>query len=380
MNCKCKMCGASFSSKLALTLYSLFSLCCTNSFAQNCNNRLSIQVIDLHDGTPLENATVQTNGLKGTTDFDGNFSINAEEGDTLNISYVGYQSQSIVVGDQDTLNISLELGNELEEVVVTSLGIKREAKALGYAVQSVSAEDITDSGANSAIDAMVGKVAGVQITRSSGSVGGGSRIIVRGVTSMIGNNQALIVIDGVRSNNESLNSGSSTAGTSVSNRLMDLNNEDIASINVLKGAAATSLYGTSGSNGVIVITTKKGQASKMNVNFSTEVSSSEMLFSTDDKNFAINLTSRRNNFEMIMLIGFAAAGKAIIHQKYLQGTISNYNPVIPDQVNVVVTVPMGRDNTIFSAEANAILVQELADGSLDSADFMRKIKDSIQTL
>ena len=175
--------------------------------------------------------------LSITTDFDGNFSITAEEGDTLNISYVGYQSQSIVVGDQDTLSISLELGNELEEVVVTSLGIKREAKALGYAVQSVSTEDITDSGANSAIDAMVGKVAGVQITRSSGSVGGGSRIIVRGVTSMIGNNQALIVVDGVRSNNESLNSGSSTAGTSVSNRLMDLNNEDIASINVLKGAA-----------------------------------------------------------------------------------------------------------------------------------------------
>ena len=235
-------------------------------------------VVSDNEGLPLPGATILVEGTSTgvTTDFDGNFSITAEEGDTLNISYVGYQSQSIVVGDQDTLSISLELGNELEEVVVTSLGIKREAKALGYAVQSVSTEDITDSGANSAIDAMVGKVAGVQITRSSGSVGGGSRIIVRGVTSMIGNNQALIVIDGVRSNNESLNSGSSTAGTSVSNRLMDLNNEDIASINVLKGAAATSLYGTSGSNGVIVITTKKGQASKMNVNFSTEVSSSEV--------------------------------------------------------------------------------------------------------
>ena len=235
-------------------------------------------VVSDNEGLPLPGATILVQGTSTgvTTDFDGNFSITAEEGDTLNISYVGYQSQSIVVGDQDTLSISLELGNELEEVVVTSLGIKREAKALGYAVQSVSTEDITDSGANSAIDAMVGKVAGVQITRSSGSVGGGSRIIVRGVTSMIGNNQALIVIDGVRSNNESLNSGSSTAGTSVSNRLMDLNNEDIASINVLKGAAATSLYGTSGSNGVIVITTKKGQASKMNVNFSTEVSSSEI--------------------------------------------------------------------------------------------------------
>ena len=114
--------------------------------------------------------------------------------------------------------------------------------------------------------------------------------------------------------------------------------------------------------------------------YHVEVSSGEMALSTDKNNFAINLTSRRNNFEMIMLVGFAAAGKAIIHQKHLQGTISNYNPVIPGQVNVVVTVPMGRDKTIFSAEADAILVQELADGSLDSADFMRKIKDSIQTL
>ena len=114
--------------------------------------------------------------------------------------------------------------------------------------------------------------------------------------------------------------------------------------------------------------------------YRVEVSSGEMSLSADNKNFAINLTSRRNNFELIMLVGFAAAGKAIIHQKHLQGTISNYNPVIPGQVNVIVTVPMGRDNTIFSAEANALLVQELADGSLDSSDFMRKIKDSIQTL
>ena len=114
--------------------------------------------------------------------------------------------------------------------------------------------------------------------------------------------------------------------------------------------------------------------------YHVEVSSSEMLLSNDNKNFEINLTSRRNNFEMILLVGFAAAGKAIIHQKHLQGTISNYNPVVPGRVNVIVTVPLGRNKTIFSAEADAILVQELADGSLDSSDFMRKIKNSIQTL
>ena len=163
------------------------------------------------------------------------------------------------------------MDNELEEVVVTSLGIKREAKALGYAVQKVSSDEIANSGSNNAIDALVGKAAGVQITCSSGSAGGGSRILIRGVTSFVGNNQPLIVIDGVRTNNETLNSGASTAGTAQSNRLQDLNNEDIESINILKGSAATALYGTAGAPGVIVITTKKGSRAPMQVSYSSQI-------------------------------------------------------------------------------------------------------------
>lgn len=156
-------------------------------------------------------------------------------------------------------------------MVVTSLGIKREAKALGYAIQKVSSDEIANSGSNNAIDALVGKAAGVQITRSSGSAGGGSRILIRGVTSFVGNNQPLIVIDGVRTNNETLNSGASTAGTAQSNRLQDLNNEDIESINILKGSAATALYGTAGAPGVIVITTKKGSRAPMQVSYSSQI-------------------------------------------------------------------------------------------------------------
>ena len=114
--------------------------------------------------------------------------------------------------------------------------------------------------------------------------------------------------------------------------------------------------------------------------YHVDITSDNMQLNMDSNNFTINLTSRRNNFEMIMIIGFAAAGQAIIHQKHLQGTINNYNPIIPAQVSVFVTVPMGRGDTIFSAEANAFLVQELADGSLDTAEFMIEIKDSIQTL
>jgi len=136
----------------------------------------------------------------------------------------------------------------------------------------VDGGDIARSGASSAVDALVGKASGVQITRSSGSVGGGSRILVRGVTSMVGNNQPLIVIDGVRTNNETLLSQASTAGVASSNRLMDLNPDDIESINVLKGAAATALYGTAGATGVVLITTKKGKNQKqIDVNFSTSV-------------------------------------------------------------------------------------------------------------
>ena len=110
-----------------------------------------------------------------------------------------------------------------------------------------------------------------------------------------------------------------------------------------------------------------------------EVKADDMDLNLENNDFSINLISRRNNFEMIMLIGFASAGEAIIHQRHLQETINNYEAIVPDKVNVVVTVPVGRNNTIFSAEASSAMVQKLADGTVDTADFMRKIKDSIQT-
>ena len=110
-----------------------------------------------------------------------------------------------------------------------------------------------------------------------------------------------------------------------------------------------------------------------------EVKADDMDLNLENNDFSINLISRRNNFEMIMLIGFASAGQAIIHQRHLQETINNYEAIVPDKVNVVVTVPVGRNNTIFSAEASSAMVQKLADGTVDTADFMRKIKVSIHT-
>ena len=185
---------------------------------------------------------------------------------------MGYTDQQITISSQDNYTINLSPDSELEEVVVTAYGIKKEKRSVGYALQEVKSKAIVNSGASNVLDALSGKSAGMQITRSSGSAGGGSRIVIRGATSMVGNNQALIIIDSVRSNNETLNAqGTGTAGTAQSNRLMDLNAEDIENISVLKEAAATAVYGTAGSGGVILITTKKGSAeNKFSVNISSQ--------------------------------------------------------------------------------------------------------------
>ncbi len=225
-------------------------------------------------GDPLIGASVLAKGTStGTvTDFDGNYSLNVPEGSTtLVVSYTGYATQEVTLGVSNVVDVVLTEGINIDAVVVTALGLERSEKSLGYAVQQVGGEDIARSGSSNAVDGLVGKAAGVQITRSSGSAGGGSRILIRGVTSMVGDNQPLIVIDGVRTNNETLQSQGATSGTASSNRLMDLNPEDIADVNVLKGAAATALYGTAGSRGVVVITTKKGSQDRFEVNFATSL-------------------------------------------------------------------------------------------------------------
>ena len=230
-------------------------------------------------GEPLIGANVVVKGsTTGTsTDIDGSWELSIpNDASVLTFTYIGYSSKDVDIStfsSMNAINVSLSEGEILEEVVVTALGVERSEKSLGYAVQEVSADDLVRSGASNAVDALVGKASGIQVTRSSGSVGGGSRILVRGVTSMVGDNQPLIVIDGVRTNNETLLSQANTAGTAASNRLMDLNPEDIESMNVLKGAAATALYGTAGSTGVILITTKKGSGRKdrFAVNFSSSM-------------------------------------------------------------------------------------------------------------
>ncbi|MEN9609537.1 MAG: hypothetical protein RLZZ628_351 [Bacteroidota bacterium] len=216
---------------------------------------------------PLIGASVL---VKGTTigsisDMNGLYTLEVPAGaTTLVFSFVGYQNQEIILGASNVINVNLSEGAALQEVIVTALGTKRESKALGYAAQQVDGDKLKDANTTNVVDALNGKVAGVQITSSAGTAGASSRLVLRGPTSLDGNNQALFVIDGLRIDNSELSTdaqsigSAGTAGVAQSNRAIDINPSDIESVTVLKGAAASALYGVDGARGVILITTKKG--------------------------------------------------------------------------------------------------------------------------
>lgn len=231
------------------------------------------------DGEELIGANVLVRGTTiGTvTDFSGAFSIVVPEGSNeLVVSYTGFQSRTVSIAGASVIDITLDTGIRLEEVVVTALGISRDEKAIGYAVQEVSGRSITNANTVNAIDALAGTAAGLQVTASSGAAGAASRIILRGQTSFNGNNEALIVVDGVRLNNDELHTERSLAGVANSNRAIDLNPNDIEKVSILKGAAATALYGIEGARGVILITTKKGRGKGLSIDFGTGLTFSQI--------------------------------------------------------------------------------------------------------
>ena len=253
--------------RIILTLFLAFTV--QLSFAQ----QLTVTgTVSDDSGMPLIGATVAIAGTStGTTsDFDGNYSIKANQGDVLSVSYVGYSSQDITVGTSTTVNVTLAADNTLEEVVVTALGIKRDEKALGYSVQSIKGEGMTEARESNISNALSGKIAGVQVTGTSGSVGASSRIVLRGNSSITGNNEPLYVVDGVPIDNRSYGNAGSSGGVDLPNGAADINPDDIESVTVLKGPNAAALYGLRAGNGVIVITTKRGTAGKK---FSVSVNS-----------------------------------------------------------------------------------------------------------
>ena len=216
------------------------------------------------NGVPLPGATVIVEGTQNgvSTDFDGNYSINASNGDTLVFSFVGYSNQSVVVGSSATVNVSLQPDNALSEVVVTALGVKRNVKAVGYSITQVGGEELSDNKTTNAINCLQGKVAGVVVTGSAMGAKGSSRVIIRGASSLNGNNQPLYVVDGITINNDNLGAAGMWGGTDYGDGVSSINPDDIESISVLKGGAAAALYGSRASNGVILINTKNGAGTK----------------------------------------------------------------------------------------------------------------------
>lgn len=233
------------------------------SFAQQ--TRVTGKVSDVKN-EPLPGATVLVKGTsRGTvTDVDGTYAIQAASGETLVFSFVGFETKEFLVGASTIVDITLSEGVALNEIVVTALGVEREAKALGYSVQAIDGSQFTEARETNVINSLSGRVAGVQITNSSSGIGGSTRVTIRGESSLnINANQPLFVVDGVPiSNNIVGSSGRGNQETDYGNAAGEINPDDVASMTVLKGPAAAALYGSRAANGAILITTKSGKGKK----------------------------------------------------------------------------------------------------------------------
>lgn len=271
---------------LLITLFAVLA-----NFVAHSQTVFSGTVLD-ENQVPLPGATVvvkgTTNGV--ATDFDGNFTIELNgETEILVVSYIGYIKKEFDVTGTTSGIIALEPDSEqLDEVVVTALGIEREKKSLGYASQELDNEDVVQAREPNLLNSMSGKVAGLQITNSPTGLGGSARVSIRGDASLnINGNSPLFIVDGTPISNEIVGSnGSGTQDVDYGNGAAEINPQDIESINVLKGPAAAALYGSRAANGAIIITTKKGksQTSKLGVSFNTGITIENILMLPDWQN------------------------------------------------------------------------------------------------
>lgn len=244
----------------------MFVFCLLSMQSLQAQSTITGTITDSATGIPLGGANVlekgTTNGV--STDFDGNYSITVSSSTaTLVISYIGYTNQEIAINNQSTINVALvEDASQLDEVVVTALGIKRERKSLGYAVQEIKGASVVEAREPNMVNALSGKITGLQVVKSSNGPAGSSKIVLRGYSSLTGDNQPLIVVDGTPINNftGSSNEGFWSPSADLGNGIADINPDDIETLSVLKGASAAALYGSRAGNGVILITTKTGRS------------------------------------------------------------------------------------------------------------------------
>lgn len=286
---------------------------------------------------PVIGASVVEKGTSNgvVTDLNGKFSLNVKPGATLIISFVGYKQQEVKAGNVP-LNIVLEEDSKmLGEVVVTALGIKRERKALGYDVAEVQGEALTKAKETNVINSMAGRVPGLVVTQTAGGASGSSRVILRGSTEMTGNNQPLYVIDGVPLDNTNFGSAGTYGGFDLGDGISSVNPDDIESMSVLKGPAASALYGSRASHGVILITTKKANKDKISVEYNGTMTFDTQLAKWDDVQqiygmgsngtYPINAVSNTN-----MSWGAKADGTNML--KYFDGVERPYL-IVPDNTS-----------------------------------------------
>ena len=235
---------------------------------------VSGKVTFAEDNSPIPGVTVTIIGTSnGTiTDFDGNYSIHAKQGDKLQFSFVGYETQNIEIGTNAVINVAMTVEeNTIDDVIVTALGVSRKEEALGYSVSKVDGKEFSEVKELNAINSLAGKVAGVEIRQGNTGVGGSSKVLIRGNSTFGGSNQPLYVIDGVPMDNKNLGSAGEWGGVDLGDGISSINPDDIETMSVLKGPAAAALYGTRASNGVILITTKKWKrgGNKFNIDFNS---------------------------------------------------------------------------------------------------------------
>ncbi|MEZ5042554.1 MAG: SusC/RagA family TonB-linked outer membrane protein [Saprospiraceae bacterium] len=262
-------------------------------------------------GESLIGATILAKGTTtGTvTDFDGKYSLSLPAGaTTLVISYTGFATEEVTVGVSDVIDVTLsESAEQLTEVVVTGLGIRKEKKALGYAVTTLGTKDIELRPEADVARVLRGKIAGVDINQTSGLAGSGTNVIIRGYSSITGTNQPLFVVDGVPFNSDTNADRSSiSGGATASSRFLDLDPASIAEVSVLKGLSATVLYGEAGRNGVVLITTKNGSAAELDKKF--EVTIDQSFFANDIASLPEDQDLYGNGFHNLASVAFSNWG------------------------------------------------------------------------
>ncbi|MCL4642237.1 MULTISPECIES: SusC/RagA family TonB-linked outer membrane protein [Olivibacter] len=255
-----------------LRQFLLFLFVLSSSYAYAQEKTIQGRVIDINTGESLSGVTVTIKGTerRTQTNAQGIYELVATRGSILVFSYIGMEPLELTVGAETRVDARLKpIASGLDEVVVTALGIRRDERSLGYTAQKVTAEELNYNKQPNMVNALQGKVAGVTISSTGGAPGQGARIQIRGINSLdpARDNQPLFVIDGVLMDNSTSVQGEGAEGRGLSNRAVDVNPDDIETINILRGGAATALYGLRGANGVVVITTKSGKSGSLKIDY-----------------------------------------------------------------------------------------------------------------